>query len=342
MKRQLLSFVFFESIFLMLFSCSNDKPTGSSVETPVITTNAVTYVTKYTAECGGVITSDGGGTITARGICWSTNQTPTVADNKTSDGAGTGSFASSLVDLNSNTVYFVRAYAANSKFIGYGNIRSFKTTDSTGTMTDIDGNIYQTVKIGDQWWMAENLKVTHYRNGQHIPVVTDSIAWGLLSSGAYCEYDNDTGNAVVYGRLYNGYAVEDIRGIAPVGWHVPADSEWKQLEMYLGMSQAESDGINWRGTDEGGKLKESGTDHWISPNAGASNESGFTALPGGSRVGTSSLYYSISEYALFWSSTSYEWSMSYAYSRHLGSAYSNIMRTWNSKIDGLSVRCVRD
>ena len=106
------------------------------------------------------------------------------------------------------------------------------------TVTDYDGNVYQTVLIGDQCWMMENLKVTHYRNGDPIPHVTDGEIWSGLTSGAYCHYDNDEGNVSTYGRLYNWYAVEDSRNIAPDGWHVPTDTEWKQQEMYLGILEA--------------------------------------------------------------------------------------------------------
>lgn len=148
---------------------------------------------------------------------------------------------------------------------------------------DIDGNVYQIVTIGTQVWMAENLKVTHYRNGDVIPNVTDGPTWAGLTTGAYCEYDNNVASVATYGRLYNWYAAVDTRNIAPDGWHVPSDEEWKQLETYLGMSQAEADAIGLRGSDEGGMLKETGTSHWDSPNTGATNESGFTALPGGHR-----------------------------------------------------------
>ncbi len=172
----------------------------------------------------------------------------------------------------------------------------------TGTVTDIDGNVYQTVTIGTQVWMAENLKVTHYRNGEAIPNVTDNATWEGLTTGAYSEYDNDINNVATYGRLYNWYSVSDIRNMAPAGWHVPTDAEWKQLEMYLGMSQAQADATGWRGTTEGGKLKESGTTHWISPNTGATNESGFTGLPGGYRA-SNGPYTDISISASFWSST---------------------------------------
>jgi uncharacterized protein (TIGR02145 family) len=209
----------------------------------------------------------------------------------------------------------------------------------TGTVTDIDGNVYQTVTIGDQVWMMENLKVTHYRNGDPIPNVTDNGTWSGLTTGANCDYNNDVNNVATYGSLYNWYAVDDSRNIAPAGWHVPTDEEWKQLEMYLGMSQAEADGSGWRGTDEGGKLKETGTTHWPSPNTGATNESGFTALPGGYRYSNGS-FYGMGSYALFWSST--EISSGYAWNRNLDYSYSQVYRSSLDKHDGFSVRCVRD
>jgi uncharacterized protein (TIGR02145 family) len=134
-----------------------------------------------------------------------------------------------------------------------------------GTVTDIDGNVYQTVTIGTQVWMKENLKVTHYRNGEAIPNVTDGNVWGALTTGAYCEYNNDVNNVATYGRLYISYAVADNRNIAPTGWHVPSDAEWKQLEMTLGMSQAQADSVGWHGAPVGGKLKEAGTTHWLAP-----------------------------------------------------------------------------
>jgi uncharacterized protein (TIGR02145 family) len=210
----------------------------------------------------------------------------------------------------------------------------------SGTVTDIDGNVYQTIKIGDQWWMAENLKVTHYRNGDPIPNVTDPGEWTALSTGAYCEYDNDIDNAAVYGRLYNWYAVDDSRDIAPDGWHVPSDAEWMQLEMYLGLSQAQAEATGWRGTDEGGKLKETGTDHWYSPNTGATNESGFTALPGGYRSGAGNSEY-LNWYAVFWSSTDGSGPVD-PWGRYLTYDRAQVARSDFPKVFGYSVRCVRD
>ncbi len=124
----------------------------------------------------------------------------------------------------------------------------------TRTVTDIDGNVYRMVKIGDQWWMAQNLKVTHYNDGTPIPHVTDNDEWRRLTTGAYCTYNNNENYAITYGRLYNWYAVNDACNIAPEGWHVPTDADWKKLEMILGISQAEVNSDNLHGTNEGSKL----------------------------------------------------------------------------------------
>jgi len=209
----------------------------------------------------------------------------------------------------------------------------------TGTVTDIDGNVYQTIKIGEQWWMVENLKVTHYRNGDPITHAPDNGAWGGITVGAFCNYDNNEDHVAAYGRLYNWYAVDDSRNIAPEGWHVPTDEEWKQLEINLGMSLAEAIADGWRGTDEGGKLKEAGTAHWVSPNDGATNESGLTALPGGYRYG-SGFFYKLGEEGSFWSSTVYD-----SYSGWFHSVSYNspqIFRSIGALENGYSVRCVRD
>ncbi len=208
-----------------------------------------------------------------------------------------------------------------------------------GTVTDIDGNVYQTIKIDDQWWMAENLKVTHYRNGDPIPIVTETSEWGNLSTGAYCEHNNDPFVVDTYGRLYNWFAVNDTRGIAPEGWHVPTDNDWKQLEMYLGMSQSEADGYLFHGTDEGDKLKETGTAHWLPPNSGATDEVGFTALPGAER-GRDGAFSALGTNAYFWASD--ETNTTEAWSRHLFYTRSDIYRYDYVKVNGFSVRCVKD
>ncbi|MBU0713667.1 VCBS repeat-containing protein, partial [bacterium] len=205
----------------------------------------------------------------------------------------------------------------------------FATPVETGTVTDIDGNVYRTVKIGDQWWMAENLKVTHYRNGDPIPNITDNTQWSNLSTGAYCEYDNNPANIETYGRLYNWYAADDSRNIAPEGWHVPSDAEWQTLVDYLGGSSV-----------AGGKMKETGTEYWNSPNTGATNESCFSALPGGYRTNLG-IYEILGSYAGFWSST--EATELSSHIRYLFDSNSEVYRgTGYDNQGAFSVRCVRD
>jgi uncharacterized protein (TIGR02145 family) len=316
---------------LLFLSCSKDDPfTPAAAQVPVLTTASVSAVAETTAQCGGTITSDGGATVTARGVCWSADPTPTVADNKTADGTGTGSFTNSITGLIASTTYYIRAYATNRAGNGYGSERSFKTDSGaqTGTVTDIDGNVYLTIKIGNQWWMAENLKVTHYRNGDAITNITDGTTWDGLATGAYCEYDNNVANVATYGRLYNWYAVNDSRNMVPTGWHVPTDVEWQTLVDYLG-----GDAV------AGGKMKEAGTAHWISPNTDATNESGFSGLPGGYRAGSGNDY-NLGGYAYIWSST--EGSSYYAWSRDLDYSNSEVYRIGSNKHFGFSVRCIKD
>jgi Fibrobacter succinogenes major domain (Fib_succ_major). len=204
----------------------------------------------------------------------------------------------------------------------------------TGTVTDIEGNIYNTVTIGTQTWMAENLKTTKYNDGTTIPNVTDWTAWAALTTPSYCWYNNDaTTYKATYGALYNWYTVNSTsnggKNVCPTSWHVPTDAEWTTLTTYLGGESV-----------AGGKLKETGTAHyWISPNIGATNETGFTALPGGYRY-YSGAYSSIGSYGLWWSST--ETSSTSAWGRHMHYAYSDVLRTNFNKPSGFSVRCSRD
>ncbi len=326
-------------VLLVSITCSKDNPTGPTIKVPALATAAVSGITQTVARCGGTVIWDGGATVTACGVCWSTNANPTVADHKTSDSAATYAFTSLVTGLTANARYYVRAYAINSAGTGYGNIQSFTTLASLYTFGDIDGNIYKTVTIGTQVWMAENLKVTHYRDGSAIAKVVEGTAWSGLSTGAYCEYDNDADSVATYGRLYNWYSVTDSRIIAPTGWHLPSDAEWKQLELYLGMSQADADRIGWRGTDEGGKLKEAGYTHWNSPNTGATNDSRFSGLPGGYRDYNGD-YTSIGLCAYFWSAT--EDYTNFPLIRSLFYVYSEVGRYSYYKPSGFSIRCIKD
>ncbi|HPG40217.1 MAG TPA: FISUMP domain-containing protein [bacterium] len=207
-------------------------------------------------------------------------------------------------------------------------------------VTDIDGNIYKTVKIGEQWWMAENLQVTHYRNGDPIPNVTDNTEWTTLTDGAYCYYNNDITTAVDYGAYYNWYAANDSRILAPAGWHVPVDGEWKQLEMFLGMSESDADTIDYRGPDAGGKLKETGTEHWNNPNGGATNETGFTARGAGSRNDNNGEFEYMGLLVILRSAQNIE--NDTTWDRGLTCFYPTIRRFVTYKLEGGSIRCVKD
>lgn len=189
--------------------------------------------------------------------------------------------------------------------------------------------------------MAENLKVTHYRNGDAIPNVIEDADWSSLSTGAYCLPYNNEELAETYGYLYNWFAVDDNRDIAPEGWHVPTDDEWKELEISLGMSESEVDSSLFRGTDEGGKLKESGTEHWASPNTGATNESGFTALPTGGRYAWGP-FLGLGEIAGFWCARMSSENYDSRLIRTLYYDHSDIDRATSPIGTGLSVRLVRD
>jgi uncharacterized protein (TIGR02145 family) len=212
-----------------------------------------------------------------------------------------------------------------------GGETNFALSFGPPTITDIDGNVYHSVTIGTQTWMVENLKVTRYRNGDQVPNITDNNAWTKLTTGATCDYLNMPSNSKMYGKLFNWYAVNDSRKIAPAGWHVPTDAEWTILTDYLGGEKV-----------AGGKLKETGTTHWTNPNTDATNESGFSALPGGNRYdynynGTFSL---VGVDGIWWSST--ESSTYYAWGRYMYFNYSYVVRDSSNKQGGFSVRCVRD
>ena len=197
------------------------------------------------------------------------------------------------------------------------------------TVTDIDGNVYNTVTIGIQVWMVENLKVTKYRNGDPIANVTDNTAWKGLTTGAYCWYGNDAANKVTYGALYNWYAVNDSRNIAPVGWHVPTEAERDMLDNFLGGASV-----------AGGKLKEAGTSHWGSPNTGASNSSGFTALPAGYRISGTGAFDKLTWHTYLWSSTQDD--ATTAFRRQLKFDSEGVATFYSDKKSGFSIRLVKD
>jgi len=205
-----------------------------------------------------------------------------------------------------------------------------KNNNPPPSIIDVDGNVYHSVTIGTQVWMVENLKVTHYRNGEGIPNVTDQTQWSVLITDAYCIYNNDVTKKAEFGVLYNWYVIKDSRNIAPAGWHVPSDAEWAALLSYLG-------------DDAATKLKEAGVGHWLEPAAPANidNLTGFTALSGGFRS-FNGLFGQISSQGFWWTSSKYEYSDTDAWSYIMQYNISNVARFENLKKCGFPVRCIKD
>lgn len=291
-----------------------------------IVTTQISAIFRNKASCGGNITDDGGSSVSERGICWSTLPNPTTLDNKLANGVGIGSFTAQMTELLPNTLYYVRSYAINGVGTVYGEERSFETAPEP--IIDIDGNVYELVRIGNQVWMASNLRTTKYRDGTVLPNITNNTEWFSLTSGAFCNYDNNASSSDIYGRLYNFFAIKE--NICPSGWHVPNESEWMTLINFLGGEYV-----------AGGKMKESGTIHWSSPNTGATNMSGFTGLPGSYR----NVYGEFSTTAYlkngyWWSSTEKDAKDAFYFRLHYDN--DDVSKIFLGKTNGFSIRCIQD
>jgi uncharacterized protein (TIGR02145 family) len=336
------SLLFMGFLLLIAFGCKKEKK-----EIPKLSTTFITEITETSAMSGGNITSDGGGAVTARGICWSTGETPTIADNKTTDGSGVGEFSAALTGLTPGTVYYVRAYATNSNGTGYGSPRAFITLSSGSSemFTDFrDGNVYKTVTIGNQVWMAENLR--------YLPAVSGPGQFSSVSPHYYVHGYDGTNVSVaksqenyhLYGVLYNWSAAiaEDhtssanpsgVRGVCPQGWHLPSDAEWQQLSDFLGGNEI-----------SGGKLKATGTLEdetglWWEPNEGATNESMFTALPAGN-LANFNTFGGLWLYAEWWTTT--ESITNAVWIRRLTFDEGGLYKTHKQLTRAVSIRCVKD
>lgn len=316
-------------LIFMVYSCKMDN-----LVLPTITNTFVINVSSTTAASGATVTNDGGAPVLLKGVCWNTSVEPTVENSKTMESVGTGSFMSNITHLIPNTLYYLRAYATNSVGTAYADQESFTTSSSalSETVTDVEGNIYNAITIGNQTWMKENLKTTKYRNYTDIPLYTDVEDWFLLTTPGYCWYNNNSDNKDTNGALYNWYAVDVGRNgdknICPLGWHVPSDTEWSILMAYLG---GDSVAV--------GKLKEIGNVHWDSPNTDANNESGFTALPCGARD-YGSTFFGSGLYGYWWSSTAI--ADGGAWGRYVGFDGSGGSSSPRLNQCGFSVRCLKD
>lgn len=310
----------FPVFFFIAISCGTDQGT-------TVTTTNVSGITQTTAQSGGKLAAGKRTSIVSRGICWGTSVDPAISGNKTVDGNGEGSFISNMTGLLPGTEYYVRAYAISTSDTIFGNNVIF-VTEGYGTVSDIDGNTYNNVRIGNQTWMAENLKTKKYNDGREIPQISDESKWSGWTSPGMCWYRNEEeAFNPTYGALYNWYAINTGK-LCPSGWHVPSDEEWTELSTFLGGEEI-----------AGGKLKEAGITYWVEPNTGATNEDGFTAFPGGFRY-YDGKFFDFGFSCYFWTST--EYTASRAYFRFL--YYNEILlyRFNNNKKNGFSVRCIKN
>jgi uncharacterized protein (TIGR02145 family) len=331
------------------------------IEVPVLTTVSVTEIDRHTAKTGGNITSDGGGEVTSRGVCWSTSQNPTIAGSKTEDGNGIGAFISNIADLESNTTYYIRAYATNAAGTGYGNEVSFKTLEE-GIVIDIDGNIYQTVIIGNQEWMAENLRVRTYNSGDPIPTNLDNETWTTTNSGAFTVFDFNNSNAAgidseaqmasIYGLLYNWFAVGDVRSLCPSGWRVPSSDDWNQMSAFIIEQQASIDTSNLAralkscrqiNSPLGGECATDQHPFWREDELNIGEDLyNLGLLPAGFRHNTSGNYSWLTSRGYWWTSTEFETNPESANYRRTYFSMSVLERIATSKRIGFSVRCIKD
>lgn len=303
----------------------SDNYEFTTVGYPQLTTKEITNTGTFVISTGGDIISLG--LILSAGVCWSTEPSPTIADNKTDDQLNYSSFISDPSGLLPATTYHIRSYATNIAGIGYGN--ELVVTMPDATVYDLDGNPYTSVPIGTQTWLTDNLRTSKYSNGDNIPNILDQGDWQYATSGAWCHVDNNTDLEVPYGKHYNWYAVTDSRNVCPSGWHVPTDTEWETLILFVGGSDL-----------AGNALKEKGPAHWYPDNSLATNSSGFTALPGGAQSALPGTSYPVHILGIFWSATPVNEDSAFGY--YLFDAYQSIKKQEYIKQTGLSVRCLKD
>ncbi len=312
---------------------------GDPSERIIIATDEITQITDNSAVGGGIIVYGSYEGNTERGLVWDTDSDPSINNytGKSSINTGINEYTLPMEELEPDTEYYLRAYVVHGSEVSYGNERSFRTFYDE--ITDIDGNIYYTIKAGNQEWISTNLKTGRYRNGDSIPGVKLSSNWGMMETGGMVVYNNDPDLQQVYGNLYNFYAVIDERGLCPAGWRVPTDGDWNKLEIFLGMDPETSLKTGLRDKYVGGMLKETGTDHWLAPNMIAMDLIGFSDIPGGYRHPRGQ-FYSLGRNSNSWTSTSHD--EQNAWYRNIYFNNGGVYRGIFTKNSGFSVRCIKN
>lgn len=326
---------------------------GAGASLPEVSTAAVSETTTTTAVCGGEVENEGGSAVTVRGICWSTSNNPTIADSRTSDGSGIGTFTSSLTGLSAGSTYYVRAYATNALGTYYGDVVSFTTSapandgmpcPGVSSVQDFDGNYYNTVKIGEQCWMKENIRSLHYADGVAIP--DGSLVAASGTNPFYYYPGGDATKVAQYGLLYNWSAAlnnlensnenpSGVQGICPNGWHVPSNAEWQQLIEYVnGMNAYQcsgQDGYIAKALSAVADWNPNYTTCTPGNSITQNNTIGFASMPAGYMSQQTSLNNSASI-----------WSTSLAYLYISGESPEVMLYPTNTREEGLSVRCLKN
>jgi len=310
----------------------NEITFTTGIAPPVVTTGQISNVTAITAVCSGTIVYDGGAGITEKGICWSEVPDPGLQGSHTNIATGSATYSCTLSELTGGTRYYARAYVKNEGgIIAYGDQIVFNTK-----LADIEGNLYSVVYIGNQVWMAENLRTIKFNDNSPIPNITDNTEWLNLTGPAYCWYNNDIQYKPTFGALYSWYTIE-AGSLCPSGWHVPTDDEYGTLEVYLGLNPDSVKVWGWRGTNQGTQMKS--TTGWEDGGNGT-NTSGFTGLPGGYRYAAQGAFYSLGKLTYWWSSS--ELNANESWYRLLDNINNDVYRATTSKKGGKYIRCVKN
>lgn len=329
--------IYILTLAAVVINFTSCKKSGETSTKPASVIKEATYIGQKWATLQGVVNPNNNSVVINFEFDSSATVTRTLKATPASLTGNTNTVVfANVTGLRTGTQYSYRLKVASSTETVTSRDTSFTTTKPGntiitfnsdlvyGSVNDIDDNVYKTITIGTQTWMAENLKTTKYNDGTAIPFLPDMTAWSDSASPGYCWYNNDS---LVYGALYNWYAV-NANNLCPAGWHVPSDTEWSLLTTYAGGESTAAE-----------KLMEAGNVHWLTPNYSLTNETGFTALPGGYR-GTDGTYNNIKRYVYWWTST--EYSSLYAYNRSILYSFSYVDRSNTGKKGGFSVRCIKD
>ncbi|WP_158614463.1 fibrobacter succinogenes major paralogous domain-containing protein [Ancylomarina euxina] len=315
-------------LFLLVSSCKKDN---NNTTTPIISDSEIFSLSSNAVTIRSSFSSYGGSELTTQGICWGLMPSPTISNSKKVGGLSDSIMFCRIEGLIPNTKYYARAFATNVAGTSYGSDISFT---SNNTVTDIDGNVYNTVTIGTQIWLVENLKATRYNDDTDIPLMNENSSWDVIDSPAYCLYDNNIANKDLYGALYNWPTVNSGK-LCPAGWHVPSDAEWTTLIDYLGGDYVAAEFLKTVGTN------------WISPYSQANNYSGFCALPGGTSGTALGSFSGQGRVLVLWSSTikysrgDFGWNIIRAIHEN-NRVQRDIFLSRAGALNFLSVRCIKN